>query len=104
MMGSNNHIITSSVRAVSDVRGIKEACRVHTQAASLRLCPTPSHLFTHMCEERNPRHAERNRAGYYGIHASRHAQKRPTQSRRSGRRDGRGSKALGSEVRGHWIY
>lgn len=35
MMGSNKHIITSSVWAVSDVRGIKEACRVHTQAASL---------------------------------------------------------------------
>lgn len=35
MMGSNNHIITSRASALSDVRGIKEACRVHTQAASL---------------------------------------------------------------------
>lgn len=53
MMGSNNHIITSSVGAVSDVRGIKEARRVHTQAASRRLCRSPSHLFTHTCREKS---------------------------------------------------
>lgn len=46
MMGSNNHIITNSASDLSDVRGIKEARRVHAQAASLRHCRTLSHMWT----------------------------------------------------------
>lgn len=51
MMGSNNHIITNSASALSDIRGIKESCRVHTRAASLPRCRALSHVrmcsFTH---------------------------------------------------------
>lgn len=101
-MGSNNHIITSSARAVSDVRGIKEACRVHTQAASPPLCRSPSHLFTHVCKERNPRHVKRNRTFYYGTHANTRA--RIQKAGCSSRREGRGSRALGIRVGGHRIH
>lgn len=51
MMGSNNHIITNSASALSNVRGTKESCRVHTRAASLPRCRALSHVcmcsFTH---------------------------------------------------------
>lgn len=99
MMGSNNHIITSRVWAVSDVRGIKEACRVHTQAARPRLCRSPSHLFTHMCKERNPRHVKRNRTFYYGMHANMRAwiQKVGCSSTKDA---AQGRWGLGSEVMG----
>lgn len=102
MMGSNNHIITSSVWTVSDVRGIKEACRVHTQAASPHLCQSPSHSFTHMCNGRNSRHVKRNHTFYYGIHAN--TRTRIQKAGCSSRREGRGSRALGVRVRGHRIH
>lgn len=43
MMGSNNHIITNRASALSGVRRIKRACRVHTRAASPWRCGTRSH-------------------------------------------------------------
>lgn len=46
MMGSNNHIITNRASALSDVRGIKEACRVHAWAASVTRRRTLSHIWT----------------------------------------------------------
>lgn len=42
-MGSNNHIITNRASALSGVRRIKRACRVHTRAASPWRCETLSH-------------------------------------------------------------
>lgn len=44
MMGSNNHIITNSASALSDVREIKRAHRVHAWASS----PTSHRNLSHM--------------------------------------------------------
>lgn len=61
-MGSNNHIITSGVGAVSGVGGIKEACGVHTQAVPDR--PTSEHAVSHLLWDahRHSRSGENNAA------------------------------------------
>lgn len=98
MMGSNNHIITSSVWAMSDVRGIKEACRVHKQAAKPCLCRSPSHLFMRMCKDRNVRHVKRDHTFYYGMHAN--TRSRIQKAGCSSCRKAQGCWGFGSEVTG----